>query len=108
MFDLATPVLGAFQDSLDSAFGNDLGWVLGHIILVSALAASILAVRERNHIIAYSGIDKRLALDAAATLLLTLVIYWIFTAVFEFDSGASVGLSFVTAISMRWMVTVMG
>ena len=85
-----------------------MGWALGHILLASALAASVLAVRERNHIIAYSGIDKRLALDAAATLLLTLVIYWIFTAVFEFDSGASVGLSFVTAISMRWMVTVIG
>jgi len=108
VIDLAAPVLGSFQVSLDSAFGNDLGWAIGHIVLVSALAASIYAVRERNHIIAHSGVDKQLAFDAAATLLLTLVIYWVFTAVFGFASGASVGLSFVTAISTRWMITIMG
>ncbi|HJM17971.1 MAG TPA: hypothetical protein QF703_00400 [Candidatus Thalassarchaeaceae archaeon] len=108
MIDLATHILCGFQTTLDSAFGNDLGWVFGHLILVSALIASILAIRERDHIIAHSGIDKQFALDIAVLLLLTLTLFWLSTAVFGFASGASVGLSFASALCLRWMINVMG
>ena len=56
MFDLASAMLGTFQDELVSVFGASIGWFVGHAILLAALVAVVFAIRERDHVIKHSGL----------------------------------------------------
>ena len=48
MFDLASTILGTFQDDLVSVFGDSIGWAVGHAILLATLVAMVFAIRERD------------------------------------------------------------
>ena len=106
--DLASLVLMGFQDDLVLAFGDTVGWLIGHLILLAALALAVVAVRERDHIINHSGFDRNAIWDALAVVILTLVQYVLFTSTFGFDSAASMALAAVSSISIRWHIRVLG
>ena len=45
MFDLASTILGTFQDDLVSVFGDSIGWAVGHaILLVTLVALSLIHI----------------------------------------------------------------
>ena len=94
MIDIASIVLGGFQEDLVSAFGNSMGWAVGHLILLV--------------IINNSGFGSKQASEGTVTLLLTILLYYIYSSAFEFDSTASVAISVASSLSIRWMVTVLG
>ena len=73
MVNLAAPVLGGFQDSLDTAFGVTAGWWVGHLLVVGILALSVVALQNRHHITNHSGFGRSTLMDASATLALTAV-----------------------------------
>ena len=106
--DLASLVLMGFQDDLVMAFGDTAGWLIGHLILLGALALAVVAVRERDHIIDHSGFDRSTILDALVVVSLTLVQYVLFTSTFGFDPEASMALAAVSSISIRWHIRVLG
>jgi|TARA_B100000959_G_C14528211_1_gene438380 hypothetical protein len=106
--DLASLVLMGFQDDLVMAFGDTAGWLIGHLILLGALALAVVAVRERDHIINHSGFDRSTILDALVVVSLTLVQYVLFTSTFGFDPEASMALAAVSSISIRWHIRVLG
>jgi len=108
MFDVASIVLGDFQASLTSVFGNSIGWAIGHSIIFICFAAIFFGIRERDHIINNSGIGKRESVDFGVFVLLTLALYFIYTSAFDFASGASWGIAAASSLSIRWMVTVLG
>ncbi len=108
MVDLASTILGGFQDDLVTLFGETLGWIIGHSIIAIIFAVIVLGIRERNHVIENSGIGKNEAFDFGVFLLLTFALHHTFTNTFDFDSMASLGLGIVSALSLRWMVTVLG
>ena len=108
MIDLASLVLMGFQDDLALAFGDTAGWLIGHLILLGALALAVVAVRARDHIINHSGFDRNAIWDALAVVILTLVQYVLFTSTFGLDSEASLALAAVSSISIRWLIRVLG
>lgn len=108
MVDLASTILGGFQDDLVTLFGETLGWIIGHSIIATIIAVVVLGIRERDHVIENSGIGKSEALDIGTFLLLTVVLHYIYTNTFDFDSMASLGLGGASALSLRWLVTVLG
>ena len=108
MVDIASLLLGSFQDSLVSVFGTSIGWAIGHLILLAGAGLAILALKERRHIISNSGLKKQHAWDGIATLLVTIILFYIYTSIFEFEPVASLGISLSSSISLRWMITILG
>ena len=51
MENIASIILGEFQDDLTVLFGETLGWIVGHTILAAALVTIVLGIKERDHII---------------------------------------------------------
>ena len=43
MVDVASMILGEFQDSLVGVFGSSFGWLIGHLIVLSVLTLVILS-----------------------------------------------------------------
>ena len=108
MFDLASIVLGTFQGELVSVFGDSIGWFVGHAILLAALATLVFAIRERDHVIKHSGLGRSQAIDFGVSLLLTLALFYFFSAICGFASIPSLVVGVTSALFLRWMVTVLG
>ena len=106
MVDLASPVLGGFQDSLDAAFGASIGWIAGHLILFGALALVTLAIRNRDHIVSQSGFSRETLVDAAATATATIILFAIFTNTFGWPLAPALAISLAAALSFRWHVLI--
>tara|TARA_B100000586_G_C19769817_1_gene285421 strand:- start:14 stop:340 length:327 start_codon:yes stop_codon:yes gene_type:complete len=108
VIDLASIVLRGFQDDIISAFGETAGWLIGHLIILGTLVLAVVAIRERDHILNQSGFDRTTLWDALLLVVLTLVLCQTFTSAFGFESVPSLALAAVSAISIRWMVNVLG
>ena len=101
-------VLMGFQDDIVLVFGDTVGWLIGHLILLGALAMAVVAIRERDHILNQTGFDRSTIWDAFLLIFLTLGLYLVFTSTFSFESAPSAVLAAISAISIRWMVNVLG
>ena len=108
MFDLASTILGTFQDDLVSVFGDSIGWVVGHAILLATLVAMVFAIRERDHVINNSGLGRSQAIDFGTSLLLTLALFYFYSAVCGFATLPSLIIGVTSSLSLRWMVTILG
>ena len=102
MVNLAAPVLGGFQDSLDTAFGVTAGWWVGHLLVAGILALSVVALQNRHHITNHSGFGRSTLMDASATLALTAIQYSVFTGMFAWPDGISLVLAAISSLSLRW------
>jgi len=102
MVDVASPVLGAFQDSIVDAFGAAAGWWVGHLLVVGILALSVVALQNRHHIVNHSGFGRSTLMDATATLALTAIQYSVFTGVFDWPEGVSLALGVICTLTLRW------
>ncbi|MBN28992.1 MAG: hypothetical protein CMB33_03880 [Euryarchaeota archaeon] len=108
MFDLASTILGTFQDDLVSVFGDSIGWAVGHAILLVTLVAMVFAIREREHVIKNSGIGRTQVIDLGTFLLLTLALFYFYSAVCGFATIPSLIVGATSSLSLRWMVTILG
>ncbi len=108
MFDLASTLLGPFQDDLVSVFGVSVGWFVGHAILLVTLVVLVVAIRERDHIINHSGFGRSEALDFVTFLLLTLALFFFYSSVSGFAFAPSLVVGAVSALFLRWVVTILG
>ncbi len=108
MLDLASTILGSFQNDLVSVFGESIGWFVGHVILLAALLGMVFAIRERDHVINHSGIGRSQAIDLGVFLLLTLVLFYFYGTVCGFASAPSLILGATSSLFLRWMVTILG
>ena len=106
MVDIASPILGSFQDSLDGAFGTSLGWVAGHLILVGIVALIVIAIRNRDHIVNQSGFSRDTLVDVAATGAATLFLLAIFTNTFGWPLAPALALALASALSLRWHILI--
>ena len=108
MFDLASTILGTFQDDLVSVFGDSIGWAVGHAILLATLVAMVFAIRERDHVVKNSGIGRTQVIDLGTFLLLTLALFYFYSAVCGFATIPSLIVGATSSLSLRWMVTILG
>ena len=108
MVNLASIFLGDFQNSLYSAFGNSIGWVVGHLILITIISIAVIGIRKRDHVIMYSGMDVKMATDSFTIIILSAAFFWIYTTSFSFEVVPSIALAASTSLSLRWMITILG
>jgi len=108
VFDLASIILGTFQDDLVSVFGDSIGWFVGHTILLATLAAMVFAIRERDHVIKHSGSGRSQAIDLGTFLLLTLVLFYFYSTVCGFATAPSLFVGATSSLFIRWLVTILG
>ena len=108
MFDLASIIMGSFQDDLTSVFGDSIGWLVGHAILLATLVAMVFAIRDRDHVIQHAGLGRSQAIDFGALLLLTLALFYFYSTVCEFAVVPSFVVGVSSALFLRWMVTILG
>ena len=106
MVDLASSVLGGFQDTLDAAFGASMGWVVGHLILVGALALIALAIKNRAHITNQSGFSRDTLVDVTSTGAATLLLVAMFTNTFGGPLAPALAIGLAAALSLRWHVLI--
>ncbi len=107
MFDLASAVCGDFQDSIVATFGDSLGWVVGHALIIGTVALLWFTWTGRAHIRTKSGWDNSTLLDMATVTALTLAQYAVFTGTFGFPIAASIGVAFAGSMFVRWCVNVL-
>jgi len=108
VFDIASIVLGTFQGEIVSVFGDSIGWFVGHAILLAALATLVFAIRERDHVVKHSGLGRSQAIDFGVFLLLTMALFYFYSAICGFASIPSLVVGATSALFLRWMVTVLG
>ena len=107
MFDLASTVFGDFQDSIVATFGDSLGSVVGHALIVGTVALLWFTWTGRNHIRTESGWDNSTLLDMATVTALTLAQYAVYTGTLGYPIGASLGVAFAGTMFVRWCVNVL-
>ena len=105
MVDVASMILGEFQDSLVGVFGSSFGWLIGHLIVLSVLTLVILSIRNRDHIISESGYGSRNLAQALAVVGMTAAQYVAYTGNLGFPSTTSLILGFFGALSALWMIS---
>ena len=107
MIDIASLVLAGFQDSIVSAFGPSLGWLIGHLLLLFFTLTIIWTVKNRNHIASESGWGYPNLMDISVIILLTLSQYFVYVNLLDFPSTASWGVAFFWTMTLRWHVLVL-
>tara|TARA_B110000444_G_C18818946_1_gene586677 strand:- start:6 stop:332 length:327 start_codon:yes stop_codon:yes gene_type:complete len=107
MIDIASVLLAGFQDSIVSAFGTSFGWIIGHIIVLFIAISIIWIIQNRNHITSESGWGYSNLKDISIILLLTLIQYLVYVNMLGFPGTASLGISLVGTMSLRWHILVL-
>tara|TARA_B100000965_G_scaffold201496_1_gene168223 strand:- start:10996 stop:11322 length:327 start_codon:yes stop_codon:yes gene_type:complete len=107
MVDVASMVLGDFQDSLVDVFGSSGGWLVGHAIVLSIATLIVVSIRNRDHIINESGYGREHFSQAIAVVLLTGLQYVFYTGSLGFPGTMSIVLGITGALSALWMINVL-
>tara|TARA_B100000900_G_scaffold339597_1_gene302121 strand:- start:1309 stop:1635 length:327 start_codon:yes stop_codon:yes gene_type:complete len=107
MIDIASLFLGAFQDSIESAFGSSLGWIIGHLILLFFTVSIIWAIQNRDHIARESGWGYPNLIDISVITLITVTQYFVYSNLLDFPGAASWGLAIFWTMLLRWHILVL-
>ena len=71
MSDIPTVVFGPLQEDIDIVFGETIGMLLGHLLIIAIIAIIVVAFQNRRHVYEKSGFDKNAAIDIFSILLLS-------------------------------------
>ena len=105
--NVASVLLGDFQDSLVDVFGSSGGWLMGHAIVLSMVALVVLSIRNRDHIVNESGYGREHFSQATAVVLMTGLQYVFYTGSLCFPGTMSMVLGITGALSALWMINVL-
>ena len=106
MVDVASMVLGGFQDSLVDVFGSSGGWLMGHAIVLSIAILIVVSIRNRDHIVNESGFGRE-HFSQATAVVLTGLQYVFYTGSLGFPETMSMVLGISGALSALWMINVL-
>ena len=107
MINIASLVLGNFQDTIVAAFGGTIGWIIGHAIVLSLLLSIVWIIQNRSHILNESGWGYSNLKDISVILLLTGSQYLIYVNLLAFPGAASLGLAIFWTMTLRWHILVL-
>ncbi|MDP6328729.1 MAG: hypothetical protein QGG22_02790 [Candidatus Thalassarchaeaceae archaeon] len=107
MIDIASLFLGTFQDSIESAFGSSLGWIIGHLIVLFFTLSIIWVIQNRDHIARESGWGYSNLIDISVITLITVTQYFVYSNLLDFPSTASWGLAIFWTMILRWHILVL-
>jgi len=108
VIDIAAMAIPEFQEDLVSVFGESIGWIIGHMILLSAFALVAITISKRNHVISRSGLNKEILQRAFVFSMLTLFLFFIFFWQFDYSNEDSIVLAFFSGWALWWSINVLG
>ena len=108
MSDIPTVVFGPLQEDIDIVFGETIGMLLGHLLIIAIIAIIVVAFQNRRHVYEKSGFDKNAAIDIFSILLLSIIQFIIFTSIFGLAQSASVLLAVIGSLLLKWVMYMVG
>ena len=107
MVDFASMLFGDFQDSIVATFGDTIGWVVGHALIVGLVALVWYTWIGRNHIRRQSGWGMPEIRDITTILAVTMAQYIVYTGNLDYPEGPSLAIAFSATIFARWCINVL-
>ena len=107
MVDLASMLFGDFQDSIVATFGETIGWVVGHGLIVGLFALVWYTWVGREHIRTQSGWGMPEIRDIATIIAVTMAQYIVYTSNLEYPDGPALAVAFCATMFARWCVNVL-
>jgi hypothetical protein len=107
MVDFASMLFGDFQDSIVASFGDTIGWVVGHALIVGLVALVWYTWIGRNHIRTQSGWGAPEIRDAATILTVTMAQYIVYTSNLDYREGPALAVAFSATMFARWCINVL-
>ena len=107
MVDFASMLFGNFQDSIVATFGDTIGWVVGHALIIGLVALVWYTWIGRNHIRTHSGWGMPEIRDMATIFAITMAQYIVYTSNLDYPEGPALALAFSVTIFARWCINVL-
>ncbi len=103
-FDFATPLLGDFACSLDSAFGDLGGWLIGHLILIALASLIVLSIGHRDILVRDLDLSSRRVGWWSILLLVTAAQYAFYASTLDFPAVGAISTSVGTTLFIGWTI----
>ena len=107
MVNVADPLMGGAYDTLVSAFGTDVAWVLGHLAILAVITALISVMRNWSRISEGAQLTRGHALDAVAIVLFTAIQTQYFSSPLAWPLSQAVLIAVSSTLSLRWCINVL-
>ena len=107
MVDLASMLFGDFQESIVATFGETIGWVVGHGLIVGLIALIWYTWVGREHIRTQSGWGVPEIRDIATIIAVTMAQYIVYTSNLDYPDGPALAVAFSATKFARWSVNVL-
>ncbi len=107
MVNVAEPLMGGAYDTLVSAFGGDVAWILGHMAILAVITAIISVIRNWSKISQGAQLTKGHAIDAVAIVLFTSIQTQFFTSTLAWPFSQAVLIAVSSTLSLRWCINVL-
>ncbi|MGB0628628.1 MAG: hypothetical protein ACPGN8_05060 [Candidatus Thalassarchaeaceae archaeon] len=107
MVNVAAPLMGGAYDTLVSAFGTDVAWVLGHLAILAVITALISVMRNWSRISEGAQLTRGHALDAVAIVLFTAIQTQYFSSTLAWPLSQAVLIAVSSTLSLRWCINVL-
>ena len=107
MVDFASMLFGDFQDSIVATFGDTIGWVVGHALIVGLVTLVWYTWIGRNHIRTQSGWGMPEIRDIVTILAVTMAQYIVYTGNLGYPEGPALAIAFSATIFARWCINVL-
>ena len=107
MVDFASMLFGDFQDSIGATFGDTIGWVVGHSLIVGLVALVWYTWIGRNHIRPQSGWGMPEIRDIATILAVTMAQYIVYTSNLDYPEWPALAIAFSATMFARWCINVL-
>tara|TARA_B100000401_G_C52731630_1_gene683869 strand:+ start:160 stop:486 length:327 start_codon:yes stop_codon:yes gene_type:complete len=108
MSDIPSIIFGPLQEDIVIVFGESIGMLIGHLIIIAIISSIVVVFQNRRHIYEKSGFDKNTAIDIFSLLVLSIIQFIVFTSIFDFSQSASVLLSVIGSLLLRWVMYMVG
>lgn len=107
MVDLASMLFGDFQDSIVATFGETIGWVVGHGLILGLIALVWYTWVGREHIRKQSGWGMSEIRDVATIIAVTMAQYVVYTSNLDYPAIPALAVAFSATMFARWCVNVL-
>lgn len=104
---MADPIMGGAYDTLVSAFGTDVAWVLGHTAILAVIATLISVMRNWTRISEGAQLTRGHALDVVVIVLFTAIQAQYFSSTLAWPLSQAVLIAVSFTLSLRWCINVL-
>ena len=107
MVNLAQPLMGGLYETLSGAFGNQIAWLVGHVIIIAAGFGLVTLARNWSHIVDGAKLERGHSVDILLFTIVTGFQIQIYSSDLGWPLFASILIASTFTISLGWCVKVL-